>query len=80
MLIILLIVILLIAGLTAFILPLLKTSAMGKVILAAVVTLICGYLGAVIGNELLGGFQELGSITAVAVMGVFIIFFNEKKK
>ncbi|MBR6671301.1 MAG: binding-protein-dependent transport permease [Ruminococcus sp.] len=53
---------------------------MGKVILAAVVTLICGYLGSVIGNELLGGFQELGSITAVAVMGVFIIFFNEKKK
>ena len=80
MLIILLIVILLISGLTAFIFPLSKSGTMGKVILAAVVTLICGYLGAVIGNELLGGFQELGSITAVAVMGVFIIFFNEKKK
>lgn len=80
MLIIVLILILLLTGLIAFILPLLKTSAMGKVILAAVVTLICGYLGAVIGNELLGGFQELGSITAVAVIGAFIIFFNEKKK
>lgn len=80
MLIIVLILILLLTGLIAFILPLLKTSAMGKVILAAVVTLICGYLGAVIGNELLGGFQELGSITAIAVMGAFIVFFNEKKK
>lgn len=80
MLIIVLILILLLTGLTAFILPLLKTSAMGKVILAVVVTFICSYLGAVIGNELLGGFQELGSITAVAVMGAFIIFFNEKKK
>ena len=80
MLIIVLILILLLTGLTAFLLPSLKTSVVGKVILAVVVTLIFGYLGAVIGNELLGGFQELGSITAVAVMGVFIIFFNEKKK
>lgn len=80
MLIIVLILILLLTGLTAFILPLLKTSAMGKVILAVVVTLIFGYLGVVIGNELLGGFRELGCIAAVAVMGAFIIFFNEKKK
>lgn len=80
MLIIVLILILLLTGLTAFILPLLKTSAMGKVILAAVVTLICGYLGTVIGNEILNGFRELGCITAVAVMGAFIIFFNDSKK
>lgn len=80
MLIILLIVILLIAGLTAFIFPLSKSGTMGKVILAAVVTLICGYLGVVIGNELLGGFRELGCISAIAVMGAFIVFFNEKKK
>ena len=80
MLIIVLILILLLTGLITFILPLLKTSVVGKVSLAVVVTLICGYLGAVIGNELLGGFQELGSITAVAVMGAFIVFFNEKKK
>ncbi len=80
MLIIVLILILLLTGLTAFILPLLKTSAMGKVILAVVVTLIFGYLGVVIGNELLGGFRELGCISAIAVMGAFIVFFNEKKK
>ena len=80
MLIIVLILILLLTGLITFILPLLKTSVVGKVSLAVVVTLICGYLGAVIGNELLGGFQELGSITAVAVMGAFIILFNDSKK
>lgn len=80
MLIIVLILILLLTGLTAFILPLLKTSAMGKVILAAVVTLICGYLGTVIGNEILNSFRELGCITAVAVMGAFIIFFDDSKK
>ena len=80
MLIIVLILILLLTGLITFILPLLKTSVVGKVILAVIVTLIFGYLGVVIGNELLGGFRELGCITAVAIMGAFVIFFNEKKK
>ena len=78
--IIVLILILLLTGLITFILPLLKTSVVGKVSLAVVVTLICGYLGVVIGNELLGGFRELGCISAIAVMGAFIVFFNEKKK
>ncbi len=53
---------------------------MGKVILVVIATFNCGYLGAVIDNELLGFFRELGCIAAVAVMGAFIIFFNEKKK
>lgn len=34
----------------------------------------------VVGLELLGGFVELGCIIAVAVMGAFIIYFNDKKK
>ena len=53
---------------------------MGKAISAAIITLIAGYLGAVVGHEVLGGFAELGGIVAVAVMGAFIIYFNDKKK
>ena len=53
---------------------------MGKAILAAVVTLIVGYIGAVIGDEHLSNFAEFGCIIAVAVMGAFIIYFNDKEK
>lgn len=53
---------------------------MGKAIIAAFVTLIAGYVGMVIGAELMHGFVDLGIILAVAVMGAFIIYFNEKKK
>ncbi len=53
---------------------------MGKAILAALVTLVAGYLGMVIGLEFLGGFVEFGCLIAVAVMGAFIIYFIEKKK
>ncbi len=53
---------------------------MGKAIVAAVVTLIAGYVGMVVGVELMHGFVEFGIILAVAVMGAFIIYFNEKKK
>ncbi len=53
---------------------------MSKAILAAVVTLIAGFLGIVIGLELLGGFVEFGCIIAVALMGAFVIYFNDKKK
>ena len=52
---------------------------MGKAILAAIVTLIVGYLGMVVGLELLGGFVEFGCLIAIAVMGAFIIYFNDKK-
>lgn len=51
---------------------------MGKAILAAIVTLVAGYYGYVIGDEI--GFVGLESIVAVAVMGAFIIYFNDKKK
>ncbi len=53
---------------------------MGKAILAAIFTLIAGYLGTVIGLELLGGWTEFGVLVAVCVMGAFIIYFNDKKK
>ena len=52
---------------------------MGKAILAAIVTLIVGYLGAVVGLELLGNWVEFGLLIAIAVMGAFIIYFNDKK-
>ena len=52
---------------------------MGKAILAAIVTLIVGYLGTVVGLELLGNWYEFGLLIAIAVMGAFIIYFNDKK-
>ena len=53
---------------------------MGKTIAAMALTTICGFLGMVIGDELMGGYPELGCIIAVAVMGAFIIYYNEEKK
>ena len=53
---------------------------MKKAILAAVATLVAGYLGTVVGHELLDGFVEFGCLVAVAVMGAFIIYFNDTKK
>lgn len=53
---------------------------MGKAILAAIVTLIVGYIGMVIGLEFFGGFVEVGLLIAISVMGAFIIYFNDKKK
>ena len=53
---------------------------MGKAILAAIVTLIVGYLGMVVGLEFLGNWVEFGLLIAIAVMGAFIIDFNDKQK
>lgn len=52
---------------------------MGKAILAAIV-MIVGYLGMVVGLEFLGDWVEFGLLIAIAVMGAFIIYFNDKKK
>lgn len=41
---------------------------------------VAGFLGMVIGHDVMGGFTEYGSIAAIAVMGAFVINFNEKKK
>ena len=49
---------------------------MGKAIIAATITLVLGvlieaYLG-------VGDYQGIGMISSVAIMGGFIIYFNEK--
>ncbi len=49
---------------------------MGKAILAAIITLIVGLLT----MSIFTGAGEVGSLVAIAVMGAFIIYFNEKKK
>ena len=56
-----------------------ESDYVGKAILAAIVTLIVGYLGTVVGLELLGNWYEFGLLIAIAVMGAFIIYFNDKK-
>ncbi len=53
---------------------------MGKALLALFVTLVMGLLGTVFGYDEMNGFSEVGAVVAVAVMGAFIIYFNEKKK
>lgn len=52
---------------------------MGKAILAFIVTFVCGWIGMIIGSEF-GNWPELGILIAVAVMGAFIIYFNDKKR
>ena len=48
---------------------------MGKAILAAIITLIAGLLTMSIFTDA----EEGGIVVAIAVMGAFIICFNEKK-
>lgn len=51
-----------------------------KALIAFVATFVCGWVGMIVGLEFLGGFAEFGCITSVAVMGAFVIYFNEKRK
>ena len=53
---------------------------MGKAILALIVTLVCGIGGILLGLESALPIPELGAVVAVAVMGAFIVYFNDKKK
>ena len=53
---------------------------MWKAIKAAVVTLILGYIGMVLGLEFLNETVELGLLIAIVVMGAFIIYYNDKKQ
>lgn len=52
---------------------------MDKAILAAIVTVMVGFVSCSIFASWINA-QELGVVLAVAVMGAFIIYFNEKKK
>ena len=53
---------------------------MGKAILALIVTLIMGLIGTALGYDAMNGFSEIGAVVSVAVMGAFIIYFNETRK
>lgn len=50
-----------------------------KAITALVVALIGGMLGISLGDNCLNGYPEVGCVVAVAVMGAFIIYFNDKR-
>ena len=49
---------------------------MGKSIIALLVTVVIGVIVDMISSQIN---MQLGEIAAVAVMGAFIIYFNEKK-
>ena len=51
---------------------------MGKAILAFIVTLMVGFFGSVIFFSFANA-PEWGVVLSVAVMGAFIIYFNDKK-
>ena len=53
-------------------------NRMSKAILALVVTIICGVGGIMLGLESSLPIPELGAVVAIAVMGAFIIYYNEK--
>jgi undecaprenyl pyrophosphate phosphatase UppP len=57
-----------------------ERSKVRKALLALVVTVVMGLLGTAFGYDEMNGFSEIGAVVAVAVMGAFIIYFNEKKK
>ena len=56
-----------------------ERDCMGKAILAMIVTVIVGYISGVIFANWVNA-PEWGVILAVAVMGAFIIYFNDKKQ
>lgn len=56
-----------------------RRSVTEMIILAVLVTIILGYLGAVVGHEFMNGFSELGTILAVASMGAFIMIDKKGK-
>ena len=53
---------------------------MKKIVLAFLTTVLLGFGGIMLGNASDIPIPELGTVIAVAVMGAFIIYFNEKNK
>lgn len=51
-----------------------------KIILAALITILAGWVGMVIGLEYLGGYPEFGCVIAIAVMGMFIMMVNNRNQ
>lgn len=56
-----------------------ESDYMGKAILAMIVTVIVGFMSSAIFANWVNA-PEWGVILAVAVMGAFIIYFNDKKE
>ena len=56
-----------------------RYNCMGKAILAMIVTVIVGFVSSALFASWVNA-PEWGVILAVAVMGAFIIYFNDKKK
>lgn len=56
------------------------TKTVFKAILAALITILAGWVGMVIGLEYLGSYPEFGCVIAIAVMGMFIITFTERSQ
>lgn len=52
---------------------------MGKAILAMLVTIIVGVISCAVFASWINA-EAIGVILAIAIMGAFIIYFNEKKK
>ena len=55
-----------------------ECDCMGKAILAAIVSLVLGVLAEGLGTR--WNMAGIGCMVSVAVMGAFIIYFNDKKK
>ena len=53
---------------------------MKKAVFAAIITIVAGLFCMALAKNSLYNFDEFGAISAVAVMGGFIIYFNEQKK
>ena len=56
-----------------------ECDCMGKAILAMIVTVIVGFMSSAIFANWVNA-PEWGIVLAIAVMGGFIIYFNDKKK
>lgn len=50
---------------------------MDKLVLAFIVTIVVGVVFTIIGDTL--NWMELGNLFAIAIMGAFIIYYNDKK-
>lgn len=53
---------------------------MVKALTALFVTLVIGIAGISFGDACLNGYPEIGCVASVAVMGAFVIYFNDKRK
>lgn len=53
---------------------------MGKAIFSFILVLVIGILGMAVGNDLLGGYPEFGTVIGIATAAGCIIFFQDRKR